>query len=374
MGQQDVLQRQITSAVLQLRLRSPFFATLALFARIQMTETVPTAATDGRDIFINERFWGELTPALRLGLMAHEVLHAALLHVPRRGTREPLLWNIAADIVVNGIILAQEGFELPAGHLRDKELEHLSVEEIYHLLQERRKQYTSFTTADLLWSNGPGRDGYAGLEEYWRQALQHAKTLAETMRHGTQSAGLERELTQMSAAQLDWRAYLWRFLVRTPNDFQGYDRRFIGQRLYLETLEGESVRVYVSVDTSGSIGSKEISLFLGEVVGILSAYPHLVASLYYADAACYGPYPLTERAEIPRPVGGGGTDFRPFFEAVQEEHKQADTQDGVCIYLTDGCGRFPEEAPALPVLWVLSPGGLQADKVPFGETVRLIPE
>jgi predicted metal-dependent peptidase len=109
-------------------------------------------------------------------------------------------------------------------------------------------------------------------------------------------------------------------------------------------------------------------------VGILRAYPHLVASLYYADAACYGPYPLTEGAEIPRPVGGGGTDFRPFFEAVQKEHEQADTQDGVCIYLTDGCGTFPAEAPVLPVLWVLSPGGLQADKVPFGETVRLIPE
>ncbi|HEV2474217.1 MAG TPA: hypothetical protein VGS41_16185, partial [Chthonomonadales bacterium] len=157
MGQQDTLQRQVTSTVLQLRMRSPFFATLALFARIQMTETVPTAATDGRDIYINQHFWAELTPAMRLGLMAHEVLHAALLHVPRRGAREPLLWNIAADIVVNGIILAQEGFELPAGHLRDKELEQLSVEEIYHLLQERRKQYTSFTTADLLWSNGPGR-------------------------------------------------------------------------------------------------------------------------------------------------------------------------------------------------------------------------
>jgi predicted metal-dependent peptidase len=192
---------------------------------------------------------------MRLGLMAHEVLHAALLHMPRCGTREPLLWNIAADIVVNGIILAQAGFELPAGHLRDKELEQLSVEEIYHLLQGRRKQYISFTTADLLWSHGPGRDGYAGLEEYWRQALQRAKTLAETMGHGTQPAGLERELTQMSAAQLDWRAYLWRFMVRTPNDFQGYDRRFIGQRLYLETLEGESVRVYVAFDTSGSIGS-----------------------------------------------------------------------------------------------------------------------
>src|SRR5581483_124681 len=129
------LQRQITSIILQLRMRSPFFATLALFARMLLTETVPTAATDGRDIFLNIDFWNKLTPPERLGLLAHEVLHAALLHVVRRGTRDPLLWNIAADIVVNGIILSQPGFELPTGHLREKKLEHLSVEEVYHLLQ-----------------------------------------------------------------------------------------------------------------------------------------------------------------------------------------------------------------------------------------------
>src|SRR5215813_248813 len=110
----EALQRQITVAILQLRTRSPYFATLALFARTLLTETVPTAATDGRDIFFNVGFWNTLTPTQRLGLLAHEVLHVALLHVVRRGSRDPLLWNIAADIVVNGIILSQPGFELPA--------------------------------------------------------------------------------------------------------------------------------------------------------------------------------------------------------------------------------------------------------------------
>jgi hypothetical protein len=58
MEQQDALQWQITIAMLQLRMRSPFFATLALFARIQITETVPTAATDGRDIFYQRALLG----------------------------------------------------------------------------------------------------------------------------------------------------------------------------------------------------------------------------------------------------------------------------------------------------------------------------
>ena len=176
--------------------------------------------------------------------------------------------------------------------------------------------------------------------------MQQAKILADTLGYGTLPAGLQRELAHLSPAQIDWRAYLWRFLVHTPVDFQDFDRRFVGQGLYLESLAGEAVRVYVAVDTSGSIGLQEISLFLGEVVGILNAYPHLEASLYYVDATCHGPYALTVHEEIPRPVGGGGTDFRPFFAAIANE--QSAQQTGLCVYLTDGYGAFPAEPPPCP--------------------------
>jgi predicted metal-dependent peptidase len=372
MAGDEALQRQISAAIIQLRLRSPFFAALALFARIRLTETVPTAATDGRDIFLNETFWNKLTPPQRLGLMAHEVLHAALLHVLRRGPRDALLWNVAADIVVNGIILSQKGFELPEGHLRDQKLEHLSVEEIYHQLQAHPEDYADLLSiVDLLWSHEQ-EQRRAALENHWRHALQQAQTLADMMGQGLLPAGLQREMTHLSPSQLDWRSYLWRFLVQTPTDFQGYDRRFIGEDLYLENLEGTSVRVAVAVDTSGSVGRQEMALFLGEVRGILDAYPHLVASLYYIDAACYGPYELTAQAELPPPQGGGGTDFRPFFQAVMKE--QDDQHPHLCVYLTDGMGTFPSEVPPMPVLWVLSPGGISLQDIPFGEAARLIPE
>lgn len=374
MEKHDELQRQISAALLQIRVKAPFFFALALFARISFSARIPTAATNGRDIFINEAFWRNLQPRERLGLMVHEVLHAALLHVQRRGTREPLLWNIAADVVVNGMILAQEGFALPDGHVRDTSLEHLSVEEIYHLLQKQAEKYRDFQFSDLLDDEGIGSDtdqGSAALSQYWRHALQHARTMQEMMGgQGTLPAGLEREMAGFNPAQLDWRSYLWRFLVQTPTDFQGFDRRFIGQGLYLEALDGESVRVYVAVDTSGSIGQQELSLFLGEVVGILNAYPHIVASLYYVDAECYGPYPLTAFDEIPPPRGGGGTDFRPFFTAIEKE--AFDPLAAVCVYLTDGYGTFPENLFTLPVLWVLTPGGIGVEEVPFGEAVRLI--
>jgi hypothetical protein len=56
MSAEETYQRQISAAILQLRLRSPFFATLTLFAKIIPSQTIPTAATDGRDIFINMQF------------------------------------------------------------------------------------------------------------------------------------------------------------------------------------------------------------------------------------------------------------------------------------------------------------------------------
>src|SRR6266545_4952914 len=108
----------VSVALVQVCARNAFFGALALFARFQTSTQVPTAATDGRDIFINTTFFAALTAPEQEAVLLHEVLHAALLHVSRRAGRDARLWNVAADIVVNGM-LAREGYQLPAGHLRD---------------------------------------------------------------------------------------------------------------------------------------------------------------------------------------------------------------------------------------------------------------
>jgi predicted metal-dependent peptidase len=168
---------------------------------------------------------------------------------------------------------------------------------------------------------------------------------------------------------LDWRTYLWRFLVHTPNDFQGDDRRFIHQGLYLEALVGESIEVFCCIDTSGSVGDNEMAIFLSELRGIFGSYPQIKCWLWYADADCYGPYELDNLNAVPKPQGGGGTGFRPFFTAVDE--KWSREKQAVICYLTDGYGSFPDQAPLLDTLWVVSPGGMNSDGFPFGEMVRL---
>jgi predicted metal-dependent peptidase len=371
--------RLVSAALLRVRARSPFFATLALFARISASALLPTAATDGRDIFLNPDFFAALSPAEQDGVLLHEVLHAALLHLPRRGAREPLLWNIAADIVINGLIDREPGFALPADALRDRQLERFSAEEVYDLLLRDVERHPALVFCDLL-DRPPadcggdvvvlGEAKRAALEAHWRHALDQARTIAQAVGRGDLPAGLARELDVLAPARLDWRSYLWRYLVKTPTDFGDFDRRFVGRGLYLDTMIGETVQVYVAVDTSGSVDDGQLRLLASEVVGIVHAYPHLRCQLYYADAALYGPYELTRAVALPPPRGGGGTDFRPFFAQVSAQH------DGwagaLCVYLTDGLGAFPAEPPPLPVLWVVTPGGLALDEFPFGETTRLL--
>ncbi len=375
----------ISATLLRLRMRSPFFGTLAMFARFVPSQTISTAATDGRDIFLNPEFLRSLPSPQQDGVILHEILHAALLHPLRLKEREPELWNIAADIVVNGLIVQQRGVELPPDGLRDKNLERLSVEEVYELLRQPTNA-NRFQLADLdllapsqaqgNMSNATNSgdllslDREATVTAHWRNALQQATVIARSTGSGKLPGGIDRELETIVNPQLDWRAYLWRYLVQTPTDFQGFDRRLIGRGLYLEALQGESVQVYVAVDTSGSVGDRYLQLFIEEIRGILAAYPHLECTLYYADRELYGPYLLTPTSTIPTPQGGGGTSFVPFFDRV------AQTWDGhtrvMCIYLTDGYGEFPAFIPILPTLWVVTPGGLDLARFPFGEAVRSI--
>jgi predicted metal-dependent peptidase len=383
----------ISASLLRLRTKSPFFGTLAMLTRFVSCTTVPCAATNGRDVFLNPEFLKSLPTAQQEGILVHEILHAALLHPSRVRERDPHLWNVAADIVVNGT-LVQSGFELPPGGLRDERLEQLSVEEVYELLlgngaadpDAASVRQWQLSDLDLLAPSGkdnphspisthiaaPKFDRHQRevLAAHWRQALQQAAAIAKTTQWGKLPIGIEREFESIFSPQLDWRVYLWRYLVQTPTDFQGFDRRFIGRGLYLEALECTSAKVYVAIDTSGSVNPAILALFIGEIRGILGAYPHLECDLYYVDCEAYGPYSLSIDSTLPPPEGGGGTSFIPFFDRVSatwDEHTQA-----VCIYLTDGYGEFPTPAPTIPTLWVVTPGGLDLARFPFGEAIRLI--
>ena len=375
---------RLSMSMLRLRKASPFFATLALHARFVESPDVPTAATDGSDIFYNPEFLGELTDPHLDGVMLHEVLHAALAHVTRRGRRDPKLWNIAADVVVNGLVIGN-GFDLPDGHVRDIAREGLSVEEVYAALRQDPDKSNDAPDYDDLMdpSAGEANEGdVAGeapgasslrakraraMERHWDRIVNEAATAQRASGRGDMPLGVTRAFGLEVPPSVDWRAVLWQFVARARSDFAAFDRRFTYRGLYLETLENEDLEVDVCIDTSGSIDEPALAVFAAELDAILGAYPGVRCRLWYADAAVYGPWELTSGDALPEPQGGGGTDFAPFFAAVDE----ALSAESVAVYLTDGYGAFPVSEPSIPTLWVVSPGGAANETFPFGEVVRL---
>lgn len=382
---QDI-PRRLQGALLRIRGDHPFFGTLALFADLRVTNDVPTAATDGKALFFNPEFVeAQDSPAL-CGLVAHELLHAALMHGMRRRERDPRLWNIAADIVVNGMVRKDTAYALPKGGVENPKLAHLSVEEIYEQLNSGKLKVPSIDLLDVLapapgdaGADGAGEGGSDGgslgqvqaeaLQRHWRAALQQAGAVARRINKGFGSQGLDgaRDFESATNPSLSWRELLWQFMVSTPYDFGGFDRRFIHRKLYLEDVVGESVDVAICIDTSGSIAGKELGEFLGEIQGILDAYPQIRGHLFFADAALYGPHEFSRDTAIPEARGGGGTAFEPFFDWV----RQQDGTPPLSIYFTDGYGSFPTVAPDAPVMWVVLSGGLETPNFPFGNVVRL---
>ena len=365
----------LSGSRLRLRGKSAFFATLLLHTDIVPSREVALAGTDGDRVYLNPEAAAQLPASQLDGLLLHEVLHAALSHVPRRGPREKKRWNRAADLIVNGMV-AQAGLPTAEDAARDEHLETLSVEEVYAALEHSQDEQNSGgegeAGSDLMDgppSDAPPKTGKPGnaadTARRWKGTLEQARAAQSLTGKGSDPLGLHRELARLAPARLDWKSQLWRFLARTPVDFGGFDRRFVGRGLYLEALDDESLHALIAVDTSGSVDDAAVKALVAEVQGILGAYPHVRAELYYADTEAYGPHPLTAGSEIPPPQGGGGTDFRPIFGKV------ADHDPDLLVYLTDGYGDFPEVAPRLPVLWVVPPGGLEDEGFPFGEVLRL---
>ena len=379
----EQLTEFISATRIRLRQSSPFFAALALYAKIQYREDIQIAATDGDKIFFNPKTYFELSYLERDAVFLHELLHTALLHPLRRGSRDHFLFNIAADIVVNGMVAAEKDVQLPKTAIRDEEIEHHSVEEIYEIISKKSKYKNlqkKLVFADILDPSNGGSTGHyqqKDLDEmksqykikgYWKQAINDSIAISKGSGNSIPEK-FKRTFEEITQPEVNWKSVLWRYLVRTPNNFDGYDRRFIYSGLYLDELQGESVEVFCCIDTSASITQDELNTFIGELSGILKSYPNISCKLWYADDDCYGPYTIESIKSIPSPEGGGATDFRPFFKKIKS--LRTIEKESVCVYLTDGYGYMPEKAPELPVLWVITPGGADNDYFEFGEVTRL---
>jgi predicted metal-dependent peptidase len=358
--------------------KSVFFAVLALRLRMVPDWHCETMATDGHSLNYNPAFVCGLTPDERLGVLVHEVMHNALAHPLRRGSRALVQWNIACDLAVNPLLL-EAGFTLPQGHLLPGQgnYTHLapggSAEEYYAQLEQ-----PSSTDKTAEPSNDPGGCGSvrdpspqqqatpSTTEGEWAAAVLQAQQAASV--RGELPAGLARLVEAVVHPPSDWRSLLREFLsshARNDYSWQRPNRRFLPHGLYLPSLHSEELgTVVVAVDTSGSVGERELAIFAAELQGILEAFACHLTILYHDTHvqkeqhwhSSDGPLRL-------EPVGGGGTSHECVFAWLAT----IDTNPSCVVCLTDLETCFPNEPPTCPVLWAVI--GKNQTQPPFGQRV-----
>jgi predicted metal-dependent peptidase len=387
-------RKRISASQIRLSESLPFFGALLMMAPIVMSDSIPTAATNGRELLFNATFVHTLNANELDGVIVHELLHLALLHVPRRGLRDHMIWNIAADIHINGIIASTRQLQLPAGAIEDFGLASLCVEEIYEKLlhdgnsasKDRvtlRRQGYKLDVCDVVELPDDGRNSHesmgsselsARLVNEWSANMSCALAMTGEQHHGSLPDAILRSVRETNAPQINWQSVLWRSVVRTPDDFAGFDRRHLWRGLYMEALESETVDIDVCIDTSGSVSNVQLSEFLGVLRNIVSSYATVRCRLHYADTQCVGPFEVYIDRPLAAAIGGGGTDFRPFFAAVAAQGAAdgaSSNASPTVIYITDGYGTFPQTAPDLEVLWVVTSGGKLSKDFPFGTVLRM---
>jgi predicted metal-dependent peptidase len=381
----------------RLGVRSPFFASLIQHVEVRIVPTnasslVSNASDTGPD---EDEEWGAVAKeetiylkgarASRLsdeeleGLLLHGLTHIAWQHAARRGHRDPGRWELSADILANEAVSQMEGPELVAGAVRAPDLSDRNVEAIYAILGEEESSLENLLT--FHGREGAPEDSLPGvhllhdpdekeLRNKWRRTLRRAHMIAERAQGGDLPAGLEREYDRAIEAQVDWRSALRRYLSPNRSDYSGINLRRVHRGRYVRKLAVQNLQVRLCLDTSGSVSKKELSAFISEVRAITDSRERVQAELYYNDVELHGPHHLAARCELPDPVvGGGGTDFRPFFSEALDQNTHAGSE--VLVYFTDGYGTFPPEPPQNPALWVVPRDGRPAEDFPFGEVIRL---
>jgi predicted metal-dependent peptidase len=362
------------------------FAGVLSVGKVNFTEDLPTAATNGRDVMYNPKFIGELNDKELNFVVLHEALHKAFQHMhlwKKLWKQNPQLANMAADYVVNYTIHeADQNNELtmmPSSALFDRKYAGMTTKQVFDLLKKENEQ-----------NGGNGNNGGSGHDTHdWEGAealsdeevKETAKQIDQALRQGEIIRGKmqgnkNRAVNEILEPKVNWREQLREFVNATCRNkdrtsWKRPHKRFIGQDIYMPSMIGETIgQVVIGIDTSGSIGDKELSEFLSEVVSICEdVSPSSIELLYWdtnvAGHETYNQGDYKALVQSTKPAGGGGTHVG----CVNQYIKDKRIQPEAIIILTDG---YVEDdwggAWDYPTLWAVT---AKHNTSPHGKTIHI---
>jgi predicted metal-dependent peptidase len=378
----DPVYKDIVTARVKLLLEKPFFGNLSTRLIAVEAPWCRTAAVDGRHLYYNREFIKGLSRPELLFLIGHEVLHCVLDHLGRRGQRDPKIWNMATDYLINFILVHEKVGSMPQMGLYDqKYTDAMSAYEIYDLLKKNSVTIKLPLDDHLELGNDSGdgdgdgeneggekddkkgkakpggsggqkqtevtvmgKDGPPKLTEEDLQKIRNELKAAiiQTAQQcaGNVPLGVKRLISELVEPKLDWRSMLdahIRSAVKDDYTFQRLSRRTWGTGAIMPAQQYmDRVEVFCAIDASGSTTQEMVTDFLSETKGIMETFRDFKVTVLCFDTQTYNIVDFTpenlDEVYNYNIQGGGGT----LFECVYEYLKREGIEPNRLVFFTDG--------------------------------------
>lgn len=361
----------------------PFFGSVVASVGYKENKDIPTAGTDGETIYYNPEYLEGLSVEEQTFIFAHEVCHIAFNHILRSEGKNPELWNIATDGVINQF-LKRDGLKMAPGVVDMAEAINYDAEQLYE--KQSQEQSGGESGENSQKEDKSKQDVGHDTHSMWEQAVKkHKEQQEKTDKKDKEKTELEsmgekdafkknledkkkqleelKEAISKQASQagtstnrdirtvndigtakplIDWR-YVLREAIKYDVDWS-YKNATLEDGVVSANLEEQPMpETEIVIDTSGSINEVLLKNFLRECKNILQ---HTKLKVGCFDTEFYGFHEIRTEEDIEkmRFEGGGGTDFDV---AVGAFSRRVENK----IIFTDGEASMPDMP--LDAIWIV---------------------
>lgn len=328
--------------------------------------------TDGIHLTWGVPDFKRCTQPERVSTLIHELWHVALMHMARRGDRDPRLWNIACDYRINND-LRKDGYHIPDNWIVDPSIDAngiLAEEQIYDLLLQNSIPIPPDYKPDM-------EPGDSSTNEFVKKTQQ----VAEAVTRAVQAAEMDKQagilpgvikkyLDQFLAPVVRWETHLMQWMTdKLTEDFSWRRRNRRYQNIYMPsrvTDEGRLTHLVYFQDTSGSISEAEIIRFNSELKYIQEVLnPEKLTIVQFDHEIQYErSFSADEPFEGLEINGGGGTLLEPVREWIEKNQPTA-----VVVFSDLWCSQMEPLKSQTPILWAVVNN--PSVEVPFGTKINI---
>lgn len=323
--------------------------------------------------------------------MLHLLLHCIFSHSFQYDKLEGELWDLAADIAVENVILdmelsgvsvEQDPEEQRKLKILKEDLGALTAEKLYRHFRtnppsvSERNDYQRLFCRDSheLWKPS---DELFVTQQQWKKISERVKADLKSFTNAkTGAETLEKNLEEATRDRYDYGEILRRFTVigedMVVNDdefdyiYYTYGLNTYGNVPLVEPLEYREVNkvkeFVIAIDTSASCRGPLVRNFLRKTYSLLKGsenfFQKINVHIVQCDMEVQSDTKITCDEDFEKFMnygklkGFGATDFRPVFSYVEElkEQREFENLKGL-IYFTDGYGIYPEKSPGYDVIF-----------------------